>query len=203
MCRMPIILNANRPGRNRVETHVTKAVEANPFWDYSVHHYATPGVAGICLSLQDRAGLSVNFLLYCIWLAHRGRALNFALLAQNEPLQQCHNQVLAPLRQARHGMRNIGMKMGQPKLYLQLKQAELAVERVEQKLLYRLAANMSESQTTERQLAQANLDHYFSACQVPLSDWSEEVGRLLDLILGDESTNVFFISGKSTPATKE
>ena len=86
--------------------------EQNPFWAFSLRHYATPGVAGICLTLQDKAELSVNILLFALWLAERGRELDMIPLKQSEALRQCNEQVLLPLRSARYGMKRIGMSMG-------------------------------------------------------------------------------------------
>jgi len=169
------------------------ASEQNPFWDFSLHHYATPGVAGICLTLQDNAALSVNVLLFALWLAERGRVLDMAVLKQSAALQQCNEQVLLPLRSARYGMKRIGMSVAQPKLYLNMKRAELEVERLEQKLLLRLAQSMAESKLAARALGKVNLDAYFNASAVSLEQWQPERERLIDLVLGEKDNNVFFI----------
>ena len=168
--------------------------EQNPFWDFSLRHYATPGVAGICLTLQDKAELSVNILLFALWLAERGRELDMIPLKQSEALRQCNEQVLLPLRSARYGMKRIGMSMGQPKLYLTMKKAELEVERIEQKLLLRLAQGMPESKLAARVLAKANLIAYFNAAGVDFQPWLREIERLIDLVLGEKDNNVFYIS---------
>ncbi|MCF7981380.1 MAG: TIGR02444 family protein [Pseudomonadales bacterium] len=167
--------------------------EQNPFWNFSLHHYATPGVAGICLTLQDKAGLSVNRLLFCLWLAERGRLLEMEPLNQSEALRQCHEQVLTPLRNARYGMKRIGMSVGQPKLYLTMKQTELEVERIEQKLLLRLAHSMSEDNRVARELARVNFETYLASLSVDILQWSTEVERLIDLVLGEKDNKVFFI----------
>ena len=45
------------------------------FWNFSIVIYGQPGVREACLRLQDKAGLDVNVLLYCLWRAARGMAL--------------------------------------------------------------------------------------------------------------------------------
>lgn len=167
----------------------------NPFWDFSLLHYDTPGVADICLGLQDRCGLSVNILLYGLWLASRGRVLGLDIVERNEALRQCHEQVLAPLRSARYGMKRIGMNVGQPKLYFNLKQAELKVEKVEQKLLFRMAPDMPHSNEPVRSLALQNLQAYLRSAGVDPAQCSDEIQRLIDLVLEDKG-NVFFSGGK-------
>ncbi len=163
----------------------------NPFWDFSLLHYDTPGVAGICLTFQDKCDLRVNVLLFCLWLAKRGRILEMEPLLQSDALRQCSEEVLLPLRSARYGMKRIGMSIGQPKLYLKLKEAELDIERVEQNLLYRMAPQMPESNRPERHLAKINLETYMQSAQIDLEPWRDEMQRLIDLVLVDKGDNVF------------
>lgn len=42
-------------------------------WDYSVKLYSDEKVSEACLSLQDRKGMDVNVLLFCVWVAASGR----------------------------------------------------------------------------------------------------------------------------------
>lgn len=169
----------------------------NPFWDFSVLHYDTPGVAGICLTFQDQCNLSVNVLLYGLWLAKRGRLMDMAVLSAFEPLRQCEEQVLLPLRSARYGMKRIGMNVGQPKLYMKMKQAELEVERVEQNLLYRLAPQMPESSRPARHQAKINLEGYLQSAKVDLQQWRDQLQQLIDLVLVDKGEGVFLTCADS------
>lgn len=169
---------------------VTRAKD-NPFWDFSILHYDTPGVARGCLNLQNKCNLRVNVLLYCLWLGKRGRLLEMDPLLQSDALRQCSEQVLLPLRSARYGMKRIGMSIGQPKLYVKLKEAELEVERVEQNLLYRLAPEMPESNRPVRHLAKINLETYLQSANVDLDEWRDELQKLIDLVLEDKGDNVF------------
>ncbi len=175
---------------------VTRAKD-NPFWDFSIVHYDTPGVASSCLNFQDKCNLRVNVLLYCLWLGKRGRLLEMDALLQSDALRQCSEQVLLPLRSARYGMKRIGMSIGQPKLYVKLKEAELEVERVEQNLLYRLAPEMPESNRPARHLAKMNLESYLQSANVDLDEWRDELQKLIDLVLEDKGDNVFMTCADS------
>lgn len=41
----------------------------HPFWTFSLSVYGAEGVAAACLDLQDRRGIDVNLLLFCLWSA--------------------------------------------------------------------------------------------------------------------------------------
>lgn len=47
--------------------------EAHPFWDFSLAVYGTEGVAPACIALQERCGVDVNVLLFCVWVGASGR----------------------------------------------------------------------------------------------------------------------------------
>lgn len=46
--------------------------EDNPFWTYSLRVYGGEGVSTACIALQDRHGLDVNLILYCLWIGQDG-----------------------------------------------------------------------------------------------------------------------------------
>ena len=52
---------------------MAQAFPSGEFWDFSVTLYGRPGVAPACLELQERRGLDVNVLMFCLWLAQSGR----------------------------------------------------------------------------------------------------------------------------------
>ena len=52
---------------------MAQAFPHSDFWDFSVTLYGRPGVAPACLPLQERHGLDVNALMFCLWLAASGR----------------------------------------------------------------------------------------------------------------------------------
>ena len=45
------------------------------FFAYSLAVYGRADVAQSCLALQDREGLDVNLILFCLWAATKGRQL--------------------------------------------------------------------------------------------------------------------------------
>ncbi|MGY8963505.1 MAG: DUF2390 domain-containing protein, partial [Rhodospirillales bacterium] len=47
--------------------------KGNPFWEFAISAYSRPGVEKAMLSLQDRMGVDINMVLFCVWLAtHKG-----------------------------------------------------------------------------------------------------------------------------------
>ncbi len=58
-----------------------KSAAAEDFWRFSGDFYARPGIATLCLALQDKRNRDVNLLLFCLWLGKRGQKLDAALLA--------------------------------------------------------------------------------------------------------------------------
>jgi uncharacterized protein (TIGR02444 family) len=49
------------------------AFEDHPFWDFSLKVYSSEGVGAACLALQERRGVDVNLVLFCIWNGASGR----------------------------------------------------------------------------------------------------------------------------------
>ena len=72
-------------------------------WDYAVKLYSDPAVSAACLRLQDRRGLDVNMLLFCVWAAAsgRGRLSDEELHAGIGAGQRWQAEVVAPLRHVR------------------------------------------------------------------------------------------------------
>src|SRR5215475_3388471 len=80
---------------------VTMSDQAS-FWSFSLTFYARPGVADLCLELQDHFAADVNVLLYLLWQASRGRSLNAGEISQVIALvKDWREQVVLPLRGAR------------------------------------------------------------------------------------------------------
>jgi len=78
-----------------------------PFWDWSVAFYARPGVAGACLELQDRGGHDVNLILFALWLAERGIAVDDRLAARAQRVSEgWRSDVVAPLRRLRRQLKD-------------------------------------------------------------------------------------------------
>lgn len=117
-------------------------------WHFAINYYQRPGVAELCLSLQDNWQADVCLLLWCLWLEARGQALSHAqLLHAQQQLQPWRDTVITPLRQLR---RNIKQRYGQQDgaiqdtaieaLRQQIKTAELAGEQWQLQQLQALAS---------------------------------------------------------------
>lgn len=119
--------------------------EENAFWNYAVRIYSEPGVADLCLTLQNQYGLSVNQLLFALWLAQQGRLLPANL--DDRKARKWRTEHLEPLRQLRYQARQYSASTTQKQCYQSLKQAELAAEKVEIELLYQLLECCAESNT--------------------------------------------------------
>lgn len=113
-------------------------------WPFAVHVYALPGVAGLCLRLQDEHDLDVNVLLAILWRACRGTAVDDAAL---DRLLAVATPVHARVREIRALRQAVGTdRASEPRwqeTYEQLKAAELAAERVALSLLEQSLASDS------------------------------------------------------------
>jgi uncharacterized protein (TIGR02444 family) len=80
---------------------------AHAFWDFSLALYAKPGVAPACLALQERHGIDVNALMFCVWLAESGRgpAPRADLDAAFAAVAGWHQQVVRTLRPLRQRLK--------------------------------------------------------------------------------------------------
>ncbi|MDO6565055.1 TIGR02444 family protein [Amphritea sp. 1_MG-2023] len=115
----------------------------NVFWHAAVQIYSTPGVADVCLTLQNRYHLSVNYLLFALWLARQGKCLPSEL--EHDSVCLWRNSLLEPLRQLRYALRQTKQTSAQNECYDALKTAELAAENVEIELLYDLREQCPDS----------------------------------------------------------
>lgn len=101
-------------------------------WPFAVHAHALPGVAALCLRLQDEHGLDVDVLLSILWQACRGATVDDAaidrMLAAAAPVQRRVGELRA-LRRAVGSDRAHDPRWQET--YEHLKAAELAAERVE------------------------------------------------------------------------
>ena len=156
------------------------------FWDYSIKLYAEKEVAEACLRLQDRHGLDVNVVLFCVWVAASGRGT----LRGSEPedafaaVEVWHEEVVRRLRALRKWLKgDIGSA---PRLLAnQLRRAvlatELDAEHVEQLMLadcVKRPAAAGEPAAQARD-ALANLSAYFAAIGVSPSDADRTDARVV------------------------
>lgn len=104
----------------------------NPFWHYALHLWQQPGVEESCLQLQQQ-GLSVNRLLYCLWLADEG----FALPADSPQADHWQQRFSHRQRALRFELRTLQQEQtGLEAAYKAMRAAELACEQVEIAWLY-------------------------------------------------------------------
>jgi len=147
-------------------------MEEQVLWNYSLSHYALPGVADCCLRLQDDCGADVNLLLAAGWLASLGRPLEEALLGDlAEISERWQRQYLVPLREARCSLKPLDQG-----LYEQAKALELAVERKLQDALYERCQGLQGGRPAEG-LVRANLESYLSS--LGRSGWQADAELLI------------------------
>ncbi|ARP80016.1 TIGR02444 family protein [Bordetella genomosp. 8] len=117
------------------------------FWTFSLAVYARPGVPEACLALQDGYGLDVNVLLFALYAAQHGAALDTdAFEDLDGAVANWRRQVVAPLRAIRrHVKTTLGDGGGatragktptpasvEQETYEAIKRAELSAERAQQ-----------------------------------------------------------------------
>ena len=148
------------------------------FWDFSVSTYRRPGVADACLSLQDRFGFDVNFLLYCCWFGcTRGpmaEGMFNTVLSFSEPWA---DEVVRPLRAARTWMKVAGCGRADVStetcmsLRDKIKAAEFEAEHFQQDTLEGLTSTPRSGATdpqTQMNNTASNLRRYLNHCDVRL-----------------------------------
>ncbi len=109
---------------------------SNPFWDFSIAHYAIDGVAPACIALQDEYGLDVNVVLYAAWWGARGMRLEPGHLnAIETAVSPWRNRVVLPLRELRRQWREYP---GDGEFLDAVKALELQAERRQQDMMYEL-----------------------------------------------------------------
>ncbi len=109
------------------------ALPAGAFWDASLRVYAQPGVAHLCLTLQDTWQLDVNLLLFCLHAGGQGHLLTAAeLQALDAAAAPWRDHVVRPLRSVRRWLKGQAPSLPEPAdaqaLRQQTQAAELAAE---------------------------------------------------------------------------
>ena len=116
--------------------------DVSPFWTFSLSLYRTPGVPAACIVLQDECGADVNVLLFALWLASQGRALQSDDLAQaDRAIASWRNEAVRPLRAVRRFLREppaIVESVAAGALRDKVKAVELEAERLQQEALFAL-----------------------------------------------------------------
>lgn len=118
-------------------------------WEFSISVYVRSGVADACLEMQDRHGLDVNVLLFCVWDGLRRAApLTVAQIAEVEAtVADWQGNIVTPLREVRRRLKSaLGPGRGPTQaLREQVKAVELDAERLEQLMLAALDLGPADS----------------------------------------------------------
>jgi len=110
------------------------------FWDWAVKVYDGEGVAEACLRLQDEDGQNVPLLLWAIWLACEGLAVNESQARKAADLaRNWSNELIAPLRLLRRRLKT-ELSTGDEALRLPLREKIKTIElEAEHALMVQLA----------------------------------------------------------------
>lgn len=122
------------------------AFPAHPAWEFVTRLYRAPGVGPTCLNLQERHGVDVTAMLFCLW---RGAVDARPIGPHMAPLMQAagewqHATVL-PVRAARRWLKEEGKRLGEIvgiSLYKTVLAAEIDCEHGELLMLAQLAETL-------------------------------------------------------------
>jgi uncharacterized protein (TIGR02444 family) len=142
----------------------TSGLAESPFWRFSLHFYAAPGVAPACLALQDEAEVDVNLLLFLLFLATEGRAVDPAgVRTLDERIAPWREAAVAPLRAVRRGLKAgvFAVPHGASEQFRgRIKRVELEAERIEQQLLEESERPAPAIGLSREAIARANIAAY-------------------------------------------
>ncbi len=120
----------------------------HPFRDFSASLYCKPGIADASLFVQERYGLNINLVLFCVWVADTGGgALTTGNIATAlRRLADWQKHVIKPLREIRRACRHEAL--GIPECLLQtfqpqIETVELGAEHIEQLVLGEFARGLA------------------------------------------------------------
>lgn len=149
----------------------------NALWHYALQLYAEEGVEHACLQLQG-AGLSINRLIYLIWLGLNGREYCPAAQEQAADWQQ---MVTHPLRAVRYRVRTVKQdSAAYDTCYQALRKAELACEQVELALLFEAGGQCVRAEPGA-ELVLENLARYLNGCTL---ESGADISSALKVVLG-------------------
>ncbi len=139
---------------------------------YAEDLYRQPGIADLCLTLQDHHGLDVNLLLFLAWHGHYCGTIDDSVLTDAISLSsEWATHVVIPLRSARRWLNKDGG--AQQSLRTRIKDSELAAEFLQLDRLQALVAgkHMSDEEVSDKSAAiRANLALYLSLTSVTLDN---------------------------------
>jgi uncharacterized protein (TIGR02444 family) len=154
-------------------------------WNFSLTFYARPGVAELCLDLQDCFAVDVNVLLYLLWQASRGRRLDASEMGQVVALVENWRQnVVLPLRGVRRFLKEPAPTWLAADVHAfreRIKADELQAELLQQETMERQFAGLGTS-VEMMTAARANCEGYahLLAVRFPQQHIASLVTRLTD-----------------------
>ena len=148
----------------------------NPFWTWSLRLYKQPGVAPACIALQDRAGIDVNLLLFCLWTGSRHIILGAAKFASARKASAECGPAIGILREARRLLKPAAQASPRvERIRRNVLRLELEAEQLEQDRLYALVQTVTPGRGEGVMIAADNLSRYLRAAGIRLArrDWQQ------------------------------
>jgi uncharacterized protein (TIGR02444 family) len=142
----------------------------SPFWRFSLRFYRQPEVADACITLQEKAGVDVNLLLFLLWHATQKRALSPAEIADIERrIAPWRNMTVIPLRTMRRALKSpptLVPGAGAELFRTKIKAIELEAERLQQEAMHELAcpSPLGVEASSLEEAARANVAAYAAVC---------------------------------------
>lgn len=155
------------------------------FWNFSLRTYAKPGIAGLCLELQDGFGADVNLVLFMLWAAARGRRLELQEIEKVASfVKGWREQVVIPMRAARRALKSPphGWPIRETEsLRQRIKADELEAERLQQNAMGAfLAVERAGQSASPQAAAKSNLTNYASLLHAAFSE--KHISALADAL---------------------
>jgi len=148
--------------------------QGEELWRFSLTVYGRSGVPERCLALQDRHGVDVNVMLYLLFRAASGTALDREAIARLDgQVEVWRTEVVRPLRAVRRALKTTevsAIAADEDKLRSRVKSAELEAERLQQQALARLGASLGTPSTPPAEAGRLSLRAYADHLGTALSD---------------------------------
>lgn len=165
-----------------------RAQWADAFWTFSTTFYATPKVEATCLELQDRDGLEVNLVLFCLFAAQQHvRFERTSVQAMQNIGRVWGNEIVAPLRAVRRSLKVHEVGNEQVRiLRKEVKRVELEAEKAMQGALIDLFISLETCNEAESPavIAAHNLATWFDEEGIDSKEPHASVARLIQAAFG-------------------
>jgi uncharacterized protein (TIGR02444 family) len=163
---------------------------AHPAWDFAVRLYGASSVAPGCLELQERHGVDVTMMLFCLWLGlERGEPIATRLPELCEAAKEWRSAAVLPIRAARKWLKGEAKGPEAAALYQAVLKAEIDCEHGELLALARLAETRAGEwvDASWAVVAAENLAAFFAESGVLLGDADRAAVRVLLAATGAEA----------------